>query len=166
MTPEFANGLRDFLLTALDGEVAATKRVILAIPDDKGDYAPDPKSMPALKLAFHTVASEIWFLDAIAAGSFGAFPDAEMPSTPAAVIAWWDSVRSDSRAKVAAKSPEDLAAVVDFYGVLQLPCVAYLNFANIHGIHHRGQLSAYLRPMGGKVPSIYGGSADEPMPMG
>jgi uncharacterized damage-inducible protein DinB len=31
-----------------------------------------------------------------------------------------------------------------------------------HSIHHRGQLSAYLRPMGAKVPSIYGGSADEP----
>ena len=35
----------------------------------------------------------------------------------------------------------------------------------LHTIHHRGQLSTYLRPMGGKVPSIYGGSADEPMPM-
>jgi uncharacterized damage-inducible protein DinB len=49
--------------------------------------------------------------------------------------------------------------------MFQLPAAAYLNFANVHCIHHRGQLSAYLRPMGGKVPSIYGGSADEPMNM-
>ena len=42
------------------------------------------------------------------------------------------------------------------------PNVTYLGFANNHGIHHRGQLAAYLRAMGSKVPSIYGGSADEP----
>jgi uncharacterized damage-inducible protein DinB len=58
---------------------------------------------------------------------------------------------------------DELAKIVDFYGMFQLPAAAYLNFANVHCIHHRGQLSAYLRPMGGKVPSIYGGSADEPM---
>jgi uncharacterized damage-inducible protein DinB len=43
-----------------------------------------------------------------------------------------------------------------------MPAVTYLGFMNSHSIHHRGQLSVYLRPMGAKVPSIYGGSADEP----
>jgi uncharacterized damage-inducible protein DinB len=43
------------------------------------------------------------------------------------------------------------------------PVVSYLGFANNHGIHHRGQLAAYLRALGSKVPAIYGGSADEPM---
>jgi uncharacterized damage-inducible protein DinB len=38
-----------------------------------------------------------------------------------------------------------------------------LGMASNHSIHHRGQLASYLRPMGSKVPSIYGGSADEPM---
>jgi uncharacterized damage-inducible protein DinB len=42
------------------------------------------------------------------------------------------------------------------------PAVAYLSIMSRHSIHHRGQLAAYLRPMGGKVPNIYGGSADEP----
>lgn len=163
MTPEFAAGLRDFLLEALDSEVSATSKVVLAIPEDKLDYAPDGKSTPALKLAFHIVASEVWFLDSIAAGSFGAFPESNGPATPAAVVAWWESARAESRAKVAAMTGEQLAGVVDFYGMFQLPAAAYLNFANVHCIHHRGQLAAYLRPMGGKVPSIYGGSADEPM---
>lgn len=164
MTSEFAAGLRDFLLGALDSEVAATKKVILAIPEDKLDYAPDPKSMPALKLAFHVVGSELWFLDSIAAGAFGPFPEGDGPASPAAVVEWYDSVRPAARAKVAALSGDQLAAIVDFYGMFQLPAAAYLNFANVHCIHHRGQLSAYLRPMGSKVPSIYGGSADEPMP--
>jgi uncharacterized damage-inducible protein DinB len=50
--------------------------------------------------------------------------------------------------------------VIDFYG-MKNPAIVYMNFALVHGVHHRGQLSGYLRPMGGKVPSIYGGSADE-----
>jgi uncharacterized damage-inducible protein DinB len=46
--------------------------------------------------------------------------------------------------------------------VFNLPAVLYLGFLNNHTIHHRGELSTYLRPMGSKVPSIYGGSYDEP----
>jgi uncharacterized damage-inducible protein DinB len=42
------------------------------------------------------------------------------------------------------------------------PSIWFLGLANNHGIHHRSQLMAYLRAMGSKVPSIYGGSADEP----
>ena len=58
---------------------------------------------------------------------------------------------------------EKLTQVVDFFGMMQQPNAAYLGIATNHGIHHRGQLAAYLRAMGSKVPSIYGGSADEPM---
>jgi uncharacterized damage-inducible protein DinB len=47
--------------------------------------------------------------------------------------------------------------------MFNLPAVMYLQFMLNHSIHHRGQLSSYLRPMGAKVPSIYGGSFDEPM---
>ena len=49
--------------------------------------------------------------------------------------------------------------------MINAPAVTFLNFMNVHAIHHRGQLSAYLRPMGAKVPKIYGGSADEPFQM-
>ena len=58
---------------------------------------------------------------------------------------------------------ETLAREVDFFGMMKLPVVSYLGLANNHSVHHRGQLAAYLRPMVSKVPSIYGGSADEPM---
>jgi uncharacterized damage-inducible protein DinB len=44
--------------------------------------------------------------------------------------------------------------------MFQLPAVMYLNFVINHSIHHRGQLSVYLRPAGGKVPAIYGESYD------
>jgi uncharacterized damage-inducible protein DinB len=55
------------------------------------------------------------------------------------------------------------ATPLPMFGVFNLPAVMYLQFMLNHSIHHRGQLSAYLRPMGAKVPSIYGGSFDEPM---
>ena len=62
--------------------------------------------------------------------------------------------------QLATVSPEHLAKDVTF-AVFSQPCVTYLSFHLAHGTHHRGQLSAYLRPMGAKVPSIYGPSADE-----
>ena len=65
--------------------------------------------------------------------------------------------------KVRAMPADKLAAAVDFFGLMQMPNASYLGFANNHSVHHRGQLAAYLRAMGSKVPPIYGDSADEPM---
>ena len=62
-------------------------------------------------------------------------------------------------------SGDDLAKVVSFFGVMQLPNVMYVSFLSNRSIHHRGQLSTYLRAMNAHVPSIYGGSADEPFEM-
>lgn len=55
---------------------------------------------------------------------------------------------------------EQLIQPVDFRGLFQFPAVIYLQLGLSHSIHHRGQLSMYLRPMGAKVPSIYGESYD------
>ena len=55
---------------------------------------------------------------------------------------------------------EQLVKIVDFRGMFQLPAVMYLNILMHHSIHHRGQLSMYLRPMGAKVPAMYGESHD------
>ena len=61
---------------------------------------------------------------------------------------------------LAALPAEALVKVIDFRGVFKLPAVNFLEFGMRHSIHHRGQLSMYLRPMGAKVPSIYGESYD------
>jgi uncharacterized damage-inducible protein DinB len=53
-----------------------------------------------------------------------------------------------------------LTRIIDFRGLFQLPAVTYVQVGLNHSIHHRGQLSMYLRPMGGTVPSIYGESYD------
>jgi uncharacterized damage-inducible protein DinB len=64
-----------------------------------------------------------------------------------------------SIARVRALSGEALLQPVDFFGTM-LPAVVVLSVMVRHSIHHRGQLSTYIRPMGGKVPSIYGPTAD------
>ncbi len=66
----------------------------------------------------------------------------------------------DTLSKLSKLTPEQLTKIVDFRGLFQMPAVMYLQFALHHSIHHRGQLSAYLRAMGGKVPAIYGESYD------
>jgi uncharacterized damage-inducible protein DinB len=83
------------------------------------------------------------------------------PSTISEILDFYDKSVTTLLPKVKALSGDDLTKVVAFFG-MQFPNVTYLNIMMNHSIHHRGQLSAYLRPMGGKVPSIYGGSADEP----
>jgi len=50
--------------------------------------------------------------------------------------------------------------MVDFRGMFQRPALTFLQIGLNHSIHHRGQLTTYLRPMGGKVPAIYGESYD------
>jgi uncharacterized damage-inducible protein DinB len=57
-------------------------------------------------------------------------------------------------------SGEELTRQIELFGVYRMPAVGYLSMALRHSIHHRGQLSSYARAMGGKVPQIYGPSAD------
>ena len=63
-------------------------------------------------------------------------------------------------ARVRAISGEQLCNPIDFLGAMKAPGIMYLSMALKHSVHHRGQLSAYLRAMGGSVPGIYGPSAD------
>jgi uncharacterized damage-inducible protein DinB len=61
---------------------------------------------------------------------------------------------------VRAMKGEDLLQPLSFFGMFEWPRVRFVGFANNHSVHHRGQLAAYLRAMGSKVPDIYGPSAD------
>ena len=136
--------------------------MIEAIPVDKGDYRPDAISKTALELAWHIVSTEMRFLNAVAAGAFDFTP---MPrplsvANSADLAGWYADNFAPHREKVAQLSNEQLLKIVDFRGVFQLPAVMYLNFVLHHSVHHRGQLSTYLRPLGAKVPAIYGESYD------
>ena len=162
LTPEFVLGYRAMMLDGVAREAEITKKVIAAIPDAKSDYRPDPNARTAKELAWHLANSDIQFLDGIAGMKFNMETPEHKPQTTAEVVAWYDKNMQRGVARVAAMSAEQLLTPVEFFGVFNLPAVLYLGFLNNHSIHHRGELATYLRPMGSKVPSIYGGSYDEP----
>jgi len=163
MTPEFVAAYRAMMLDGIAREAECTKRVIAAIPDAKSDYRPDPHARTAKELAWHIANTDIQFLDGIGDLQFTMETPENKPQTSAEVVSWYDENLKRGIAKVAALTPEQLLTPVEFFGMFNLPAVLYLGFLNNHSIHHRGELATYLRPMGSKVPTIYGGSYDEPL---
>jgi uncharacterized damage-inducible protein DinB len=154
--------LHGVFLPGVKTEHRVTKSIVEAIPLDKGDYRPDTVSKSAMDLAWHIVATEMRFMDAVAAGEFDFSPRPRPDSVKnSADLAAWYAQNFDERYEKLTKLSNDaLVKIVDFRGMFQLPAVMFLNFMLSHSIHHRGQLSMYLRPMGAKVPSIYGESYD------
>jgi uncharacterized damage-inducible protein DinB len=159
--------LNEIYLPQIRNEHKTTRRVIEAIPVDNSGWKPDPTSKSALELAWHIASSECFFLNAMALGKFERTGDGSMPAsikTPADLLKWYDENHAKAVSQLAQLNGDSLAAPLDFFGFFTFPAVNYAGFQCSHSIHHRGQLSSYLRPMGGKVPSIYGPSADEGLP--
>jgi uncharacterized damage-inducible protein DinB len=144
-------------------EVPTTAMLLQSIPASNLTYTPDAKSKTGLALCRHLVLNDLWLLDGIASGSYQPVPDASDACglmTPADCA---DHYAREMRAllvRIQARSDEELAREIELFGVYKMPAVGYLSMALRHSIHHRGQLSAYTRAMGGKVPAIYGPSAD------
>jgi uncharacterized damage-inducible protein DinB len=162
LQPEQATLLLQLELPTLKSEHATTRRVIEAIPLDKGDYRPDPFSKSALELAWHVVAAEQRFYSGIVQGVFDFNPihRPDNVKNAAEIAAWFDQSFVRNLAGLEKLTGAQLVKVIDFRGMFQLPAALYFQIASRHSIHHRGQLSAYLRAMGGKVPAIYGESYD------
>lgn len=164
MNPEQAAFLAQVFVQGLEREFETTKKVLAAVPEEKKDYCPDPNSRSAMALASHIAGIDVWFLNSIAAGDFNSAPNCEFGSV-AEAVAYYEKEFPAALARVKALPADKLGQMVPAFGMINLPNVAYLGFMNNHSIHHRGQLAAYLRPMGSKVPTIYGGSYDQPMQM-
>jgi len=165
MTPEQAKFLAHSVGAQLQQEWKTTYKVLAAVPEDRKSYKPDPNSRDAWFLAHHIATTDVGFLQMIAANNFGAFK-AETPATTVAALAdWYKHEFPKVLEKVLALDGQHLSQPIEAFGVLKLPSAAFVLFCNNHMVHHRGQLSTYLRAMGGKVPAIYGNSFDEKMQM-
>jgi uncharacterized damage-inducible protein DinB len=139
--------------------------VIKAIPADNSGWKPDPKSKSALELAWHIASSECFFMNGVVEGQYapggGKMPDSI--KTPDDVVNWYDENFAKVAAALAEVKGENLVEEIDFFGIFKHRGIVYIQLMSNHSIHHRGQLSSYLRPMGSKVPGIYGPSGDEPI---
>jgi uncharacterized damage-inducible protein DinB len=168
MDPQQAKFLVDQYATLMEGEFPATVKVLAAVKDDNRDYRPDDKSRTAWELATHLASADVWFLDSIIKGEFQFDPVAAKQAESSFksvndIVEFYKKTFPAKLQELRTMSPDKLTRTIDFFGFFQAPAVSLMGMANNHGIHHRGQLAAYLRAMGSKVPAIYGGSADEPM---
>ena len=140
-----------------------TLRVFEAVPAGHLDYQPDPKAKTGLGIVRHITLEDEWFLNSIADGQFAPPPDQSDACgimNAADAIARYKEKAPAALNRVRALPAEKLTANIDLLGIVQMPAINILAMAIKHSVHHRGQLSTYLRPMGGKNPSIYGPTAD------
>jgi uncharacterized damage-inducible protein DinB len=162
MTSENAKFLGDFLLGQLRHESGVTRKVLAVVPEETSSYKPSEKCMSGIELAAHLATAEAFFLNGVLDGEFKMSQPPAL-KTPAEVVAWYDATIPPLYDRVAAMTGEQLATPVNFMNFMNEPGVVYLTLSLKHSVHHRGQLSSYLRPMGTKVPGIYGPSGDEPV---
>ncbi len=158
--------IAELFLKEFDGEMETTRRVLERVPSERLEWRPHPKSMTLKDLAGHVAELARWGVR-IDEGSFEVrtrrYPDYESVDQ---LLARFDENVALSRASIARKSDEDLRErfAVTHAGTtrFQMPKASILRrvFMN-HLIHHRGQLSVYLRLNDVPLPGIYGPSADE-----
>ena len=155
--------LHDVYMGTLKVESRTTRKILDAVPADKCEYRPDAISKSAIELARHIAAADNRFLETVINGVFDTNPAMipESVKTPAQVAAWYEERYSKNYEALSKVPGEQLVKIVDFRGLFQRPAVTFLITGLHHTIHHRGQLSSYLRSMGAKVPSIYGESYDD-----
>jgi uncharacterized damage-inducible protein DinB len=155
--------LQGVYLGTLKNESRITKKILEAVPADKCEYKPDPISKSAIELVRHIAAADNRFVETVIRGVFdantGGIP--ENVKTPAEIAAWYEGQYAKNYVALTKLSGAQLVKIVDFRGMFQKPALTFLMLGLHHTIHHRGQLSAYLRSMGAKVPSIYGESYDD-----
>lgn len=163
--------LVDALLPEFDHETALTRRLLERLPDDRLDYRPHAKSATLRGLATHLGQLGVWGKLTITEPgvdleTMGHLAEADLPPSRAALLDAFDQKMAGARAALAGRTDAELAAAWTlrrgnrtFFTMPKASC--WRTFVMNHLIHHRGQLTVYLRELDVPLPSIYGPSADE-----
>jgi uncharacterized damage-inducible protein DinB len=162
---------RDAFVVEFDHEMAATRRVLERAPDEAFEWTPHERSFSLGGLASHLAELPHWgsqILDAEMYDLAGATGRSNAKASRAEVLETFDRHVSEVRRALMAGSDAELAAVWTLkrgsHVVLSMPRISALRrFLLHHVIHHRGQMTVYLRLKGVPVPPLYGPTADERM---
>lgn len=140
-------------------EAKTTAKVIGRIPEGS-TYRPDPKSRTAKEIAWQIYCEERMIIDALETGRVEWKPP-EAPATMRDVLRAYEQQSGSIIERWKALPADRWNGTLEFFGT-QRPAspMAWSFLFDI--VHHRGQISTYLRPMGATVPQIYGPSGDEP----
>jgi uncharacterized damage-inducible protein DinB len=147
-------------------EAPATRKVIARIPQDKSDYKADPKARSAREIAWLMVREEMVLGEGLEKGVLN-WTDVPTPATVKEILDTYDAHHDKVTKTLHGIDAGRWEQRVPFMWQGQ-EVMSETGYDNAWGflldlIHHRGQLSTYLRPMGSTVPAIYGPSADEGM---
>ena len=140
-------------------ESKTTRTVLSRIPEDS-DYRPDPKSRTAQEIAWQIVCEEKMLIDALESGKAEWAP-APAPPTMKAVVEAYEQQSAGMEKRWNGLPAGRWDGTIEFFGSQRSSSSLAWSFL-FDIIHHRGQLTTYLRPMGSTVPQVYGPSADEP----
>jgi uncharacterized damage-inducible protein DinB len=154
----------EFCLTRRKAERSGFVKVLKAVPQDRRDYRPDPKARTAAELAWLLAAEEDALLALLDKGDVD-WKDVPPPATMDEIVAAFERAAQSVDERLA--SVDEVAWKKNGRFLMAGAPVWEDEVGNMFwgflfdAVHHRGQLSTYLRPMGSKVPAIYGPSADE-----
>lgn len=163
--------LVDSLLPEFDREMGVTRRLLERVPDGQFAWQPHPKSMTLGRLSEHLAELPQWVGSAVTQSGIDLAttrrPDGyQSPATRSAVLAMFDANVAAARSALVGRSDAELMAPWTLQRggqvIFTMPKAGVLrSFVLSHMVHHRGQLSVYLRLHDVPLPSIYGPSADE-----
>ena len=164
--------LIDALLPEFDREMGLTRRVLDRVPDAQFSWRPHPTSVTLGRLAEHLAELPNWAFMTMTQSSIDMTtprPDGyQPPANRAAALALLDANVASARRELVGKTDAEFMAPWTLLAggkeIFTMPKAAVLrNFVLNHIVHHRGQMTVYLRMLGVPIPSIYGPSGDERM---
>jgi uncharacterized damage-inducible protein DinB len=160
--------LADALLPEFDHEMATTRKLLERVPEGALAWKPHAKSMSLGTLAQHVATIPMWGSETLNKSEVNIGGDAQMPAlaTRAEILATFEKHVADARAALVGKTDAELMAPWALKNgaqtIFTMPKAAvWRSFVMNHLVHHRGQLSVYLRQQDVPLPSMYGPTADE-----
>ena len=160
--------IADALLPEFDHEMAVTRKLLERVPEDKFEWKPHPKSMSLVELATHVATIPSWGAPTLNQPELdlGGLAPNTAPGSRTELLARFDKNVAETRAALVGKTDAEMMTVWSLkhngQKIFTMPRAAvWRGFVLNHHVHHRGQLSVYLRLNDVPVPAMYGPSADE-----
>jgi uncharacterized damage-inducible protein DinB len=160
--------IADALLPEFDHEMAVTRKLLERVPEEKFAWKPHPKSMSLVELSTHVATIPSWGVPTLNESEldFGGQNVNTAATSRADLLARFDKNVAETRAALVGKTDAEMMAAWSLkhngQKLFTMPKAAvWRGFVLNHLVHHRGQLSVYLRLNDVPVPAMYGPSADE-----
>jgi hypothetical protein len=157
--------MREFLQSRRKAEYPVFVKVLKAMPTGRFDYRPHERSSTAAEIIWTLARETTMCCHLIDAGRFNWVAEPP-PADPEAILSAFEKHYADLDDRIARLNDSSwqnkAQLLIDGKFYREAPVGEFLWYIFFDAIHHRGQLSIYIRPMGGQVPSIYGPSGDDP----